>query len=71
LGESYQVSIFYKIRIVSSCQEHEEEFTNAADWLGEESFLKTPNSLTLEGRRKKGKFRKRVSVVIFKPLNQL
>jgi hypothetical protein len=56
---------------VSSCQEHEEEFTNAADWLGEESFLKTPNSLTLEGRRKKGKFRKRVSVVIFKPLNQL
>jgi hypothetical protein len=43
---------------VSSCQEHEEEFTNAADWLREEGFLKTPNSLTLkaialEGRRKK------------------
>jgi hypothetical protein len=61
---------------VSSCQEHEEEFTNAADWLREEGFPKSPNSLTLkaislEGRRKKGKFRKRVSVVIFKPLNQL
>lgn len=57
-----------EIKTVSSCEKHQEEFDNAADWLGRQRNHKILDSMPLKdialygGRRKrKGKLRKRES----------